>query len=147
FLRTPPQRERLRSAAVEMADPLNDEDTITTPERSAKWWVGLGVAAAIALLVGGIWLRGHKGQPSGSGDIHVAVRQQPTAPHVGSGSNAPSLSLPTAVFMTLSPGRTRSAREQQPLGITNGVTTVRLQLNLEQDEYPRYDASLETPEG
>lgn len=145
LLRTTAQRDRVRLAEAVRAELPSAGDALATQERSGTWWVGL--AAAISLLVGGLWLVGVRGRSDGSQGGQVEDRQQPAAPQVESGSQVPSPSLPTAVFMTLLPGRTRSPGEQKPLGITNGVTTVQLQLNLEQDEYPRYDASLETPQG
>jgi len=48
---------------------------------------------------------------------------------------------------TLTPGLPRHVDQQKPLVIPRGLSSVVLQLRLDQDEYPSYLASLETAEG
>jgi hypothetical protein len=113
--------------------------------RFGVWWraaaavAGLALGGALLVNIGFPFLGGsrsgdrpHHPTPSSSG------RDTETA-------SSPS-SLPTVVVMTLSPGLTRNAGEQPELVVPAGVTTVRLELSLERDDYPSYDVLLETPE-
>jgi hypothetical protein len=148
FLRTTEQRARVRLATVIRAELLNSKNPLAPTKRFATWYAGgLGAAAAMALVAGGLWLRAHRGELDANVERKVAVQQQPTVSKVGTGNEAPPTLLPTALFMTLSPGRVRSQGREQLLGIAPGVETVQLRLDLEHDEYPRYDAVLETAEG
>jgi len=54
--------------------------------------------------------------------------------------------LAVGVF-TLAPGLARRVDQQKSLVIPHGLSSIRLQLRLERDEYPRYAVSLETAEG
>jgi hypothetical protein len=110
----------------------------------ARWSGVAAAAAAVVLVLAGTWLVTVRSGPGGP-----RLLGEPARPSVDSsiGRVPESSSASAEVYVTLSPGLTRSAGVSESLVLAAGVKAVHVRLSMERDPSPRYNVSLETPEG
>jgi anti-sigma factor RsiW len=127
-----------------------------------NWAFRYAVAAAVVLLVLGVWFITQTNRPRTELERSVAEQQAPQRPAESPsqpGETArtdppseplqvsPPKQLAIATFV-LAPGLTRESGESRTFVVPAGTQLVRLQLSLERgDEYPAYRAELRTASG
>lgn len=130
FLATPQQRRRLQFSKTLLGYRPSWRpfwlSWLRMPRPSVL--VPVAAVAVLFLVIAGGWLVFHPTQQ--------VVRQPP-----------PQRREPVTVAFTLTPGLTREPEEARPLVLPSGTDFVRFQAELERDEYPAYQASLQTVAG
>jgi len=160
--------DNVAKPGIEPADVVPRIPGRLTPR--PKYWARLGIAAAWLIVVaGGAWmamvnvqlrrqrahmrdeqqeLRHQEEELKNRLSDTVAKLQQEQRVETELQQQLAQLEAvnPVPAFV-LSPHLARGGNNQKPLFIASGTFWARLQINLQYDDYPTYNVSLETPEG